>query len=44
MGWTTEVQFVAGATMSFSSLPHPNRLWVSPSLLSSGYLGLLPWG
>jgi len=28
----------------FSSLPRPDQLWGPPSLLSNGYLGLLPWG
>jgi hypothetical protein len=28
----------------FSSPPRPERLWGSPSLLSNGHQGLLPWG
>jgi len=45
MGWTTGVRFPAGVVMGcFSSLPHPDWLWSSLSLLSSGYLGFLPWG
>jgi len=28
----------------FSSPPRPDRLWGQPSLLSSGYQGLLGWG
>jgi hypothetical protein len=41
MVWTTEVRFPAGAEMGIfsSSLQHPDRLWGSLDVLSSGYQG-----
>jgi hypothetical protein len=35
MGWTTGVRFPAGAGISFSSAPRPDRLWGPRSFLSS---------
>jgi hypothetical protein len=35
----------SGRSKGFFSIPHiPDRLWGSPSFLSSGYWGLLAWG
>jgi len=42
MYWMSGVQLLAGAVMGFFSLPlHSDQLWDPPSLLSSGYWGLL---
>jgi hypothetical protein len=30
-GWTIEVRFSAAAGIFFSSLPHPDRLWICPA-------------
>jgi len=38
MDWMAGVLILEGAP------PHPDWLWVPPSLLSNGYQGLFPWG
>jgi len=44
MGRTTGVRFPTGAVIFFSLQLRLDRLWGSPSLLSSGYWELLRWG
>jgi hypothetical protein len=43
-GWLIDGSSLGRGFEFFSLPPRPDRLWGPPSLLSTGYQGLFPWG